>query len=81
MALPATLVTAWPYIAAGLELIQWTVGYVGRAGRGEMTEEEMIAEWEARVRTDVREANRLWQAAKDRAGRGPTVAGPTDGGA
>ncbi|MEM7122084.1 MAG: hypothetical protein AAF563_12445 [Pseudomonadota bacterium] len=79
MALPASLVTAWPYIAAGLELIQWTVGFVGRAGRGEMTEEEMIAEWEARVRTDVREANRLWQAAKDRDGQDQTVSDPTDG--
>jgi hypothetical protein len=30
-----------------------------------MTESEMAAEWEAKVRVDVRQATALWQASKD----------------
>ena len=55
------------YITAALELAKWTLDFVQRTNDGEMTEEEMRAEWESRVRADVREANALWQAGKDRA--------------
>lgn len=64
------LMASAPYIAAALELAKWTLDFVQRMQSGEMTEEEMVAEWEARVRLDVREANALWQAAKDRAAGG-----------
>ena len=42
--------------------------FVQRAQSGDMTEDEMIAEWEANVRLDVRQANALWQATKVRRG-------------
>ena len=56
------------YITAALELAKWTLDFVQRANQGEMTEDEMRAEWESRVRVDVQNANALWEASKGQGG-------------
>ena len=68
MAIASTIAAGAPYIAAALELAKWSLDFAQRTQAGNMTEAEMVAEWEANVRIDVRQANALWQASNDQRG-------------
>ena len=69
MAIAPILTAGAPYVAAALELAKWSLDFAQRAQSGEMTENDMIAEWETNVRVDVRRANALWLTSKDRRGQ------------